>query len=339
MGSGASRRTRVLFIHPTMSSFIQADLDMLRKRFDVRAIDAGSKKGLSGAVGAGWQLFKGVLWADVTFSWFAEKHAKWAVMCSRTFGKPSVVVVGGYEVTKLPELGFGSLLDPKKAKMVRYILTRATKVLPVDDDLRIRAVQNLGIDASNFLVVPTGYDSKHFSSAGSNERTVVSVGYFSDWTRVLVKGFDTLVEAARKLPDVRFVIIGGNGEAVAKLKEMSPSNVEILPPMWHDEVIPIFQKAKVYAQLSRTEGLPNALCEAMLCECVPVGTRIPGIEHAIGDTGFYVAADDASDAASAIRKALAAPEMGVKARNRIAEVFPKEKREKALLEVIQGLLA
>ncbi|MCU0853216.1 MAG: glycosyltransferase family 4 protein, partial [Thermoplasmata archaeon] len=289
MGSGASRRTRVLFIHPTMSSFIQADLDILMKHFDVRVLDAGSKQGLAGALSAAWRLFRGVMWADVTFSWFAEKHARYAVMFSRVFGRHSIVVVGGYEVTKLPELGFGSLLDPRKARMVRYILTKATMVLPVDDDLRARAVQNLGIDAANFRTVPTGYDSQHFASAGSNERTVVSVGYFSDWTRVRVKGFDTLIEAAKKLPDVKFVIIGGNGDAMAKLKEMAPANVEVLPPMWHDEVIPIYQKAKVYAQLSRTEGLPNALCEAMLCECVPVGTRIPGIEHAIGDAGFYVA--------------------------------------------------
>jgi len=34
-----------------------------------------------------------------------------------------------------------------------------------------------------------------------------------------------------------------------------------------EELIKYYQKAKVY-QLSEYEGLPNALCEAMLCECL-----------------------------------------------------------------------
>jgi len=52
-----------------------------------------------------------------------------------------------------------------------------------------------------------------------------------------------------------------------------------------EELIKYYQKAKVY-QLSEYEGLPNALCEAMLCECVPAGTRYCGIPTAIGDTGM-----------------------------------------------------
>jgi glycosyltransferase involved in cell wall biosynthesis len=53
------------------------------------------------------------------------------------------------------------------------------------------------------------------------------------------------------------------------------------------------------------EGLPNALCEAMLCGCVPVGTKRNGIPTAIGDCGFYVPYDDPKAAAEAIKKRLA----------------------------------
>jgi len=47
---------------------------------------------------------------------------------------------------------------------------------------------------------------------------------------------------------------------------------------------------------TKYERLPNALhCEAMLCECVPVGTRYCGIPTAIGDTGLYVPYGDSKD--------------------------------------------
>jgi len=50
-------------------------------------------------------LFKGVLWADITFSWFADTHAFLAVLLSKLFRKKSIVVVGGYEVANVPEIG------------------------------------------------------------------------------------------------------------------------------------------------------------------------------------------------------------------------------------------
>jgi len=83
--------------------------------------------------------------------------------------------------------------------------------------------------------------------------------------------------------------------------------------------------------------LPNALCEAMLCECVPVGTTVPGIVAAIGDTGFLVPPNDPQAAADAIRKALSS-DKGPAARARIVSEFSAAKRERELVEIIEGLI-
>jgi len=45
------------------------------------------------------ETIKGVLWSDVTFSWFADVHAFVAVLLSKMFRRKSIVVVGGYEDT------------------------------------------------------------------------------------------------------------------------------------------------------------------------------------------------------------------------------------------------
>ena len=47
-----------------------------------------------------------------------------------------------------------------------------------------------------------------------------------------------------------------------------------------------FSTSQFYIQASRLEGLPNALCEAMLCECIPIGNSVFGIPSAIGNTGM-----------------------------------------------------
>ena len=76
----------------------------------------------------------------------------------------------------------------------------------------------------------------------------------------------------------------------------------------------------------------------MLCGCIPVGTRYCGIPTAIGDTGFYVPYGDEKSTAEAIRKALSSPEeLGEKARERIEKMFPLEKREKKLKNIVKEL--
>jgi glycosyltransferase involved in cell wall biosynthesis len=74
----------------------------------------------------------------------------------------------------------------------------------------------------------------------------------------------------------------------------------------------------------------------MLCGCVPVGTNLCGIPVAIGDTGFIVPVSDPKAAAAAIRKALES-DKGPKARERIRTLFPIERRERELVQAVDGL--
>jgi len=91
-----------------------------------------------------------------------------------------------------------------------------------------------------------------------------------------------------------------------------------------------YQESKVIALLSKYEGLPNVLCEAMLCECTPVTTGVCGIPNAQGDAGYYVSYDDEKETKEAIEKALKSKADTKEIRNRIKDNFTIEQREKSL---------
>lgn len=323
-------KPKILFVCPYFSSFIQNDLDLLKRHFDVRI---GHYTGLVSIP----KILKGVLWSDITFSWFADIHAFWALRLSKLFKRKSIVIVGGFEVANMPEINYGLLRSKKSARKVKYVLENADRVLTVDDSLKLEAINNARVDGKNIITVPTGYDSNIWKFDGQKEDLVITVCIGNSWNRARLKGLDTFVKSTRFLPDVKFLMVGIQGNALKELQDIAPLNLEFSDPLSQDELLLYYQKAKVYCQLSLREGLPNALCEAMLCECVPVGTKRGGIPTAIGDTGFYVPYGDPKATARAIEEALRS-EKGKEARERINKMFPIERREKEIVEIISQIL-
>lgn len=76
-----NKKVKVLFVCWSFPTFIQRDLDVLRKHFEVRVLGEASIKNP-----VFWfKVFTGVLGADVIFSWFANPPALVAVLLSKIF--------------------------------------------------------------------------------------------------------------------------------------------------------------------------------------------------------------------------------------------------------------
>jgi glycosyltransferase involved in cell wall biosynthesis len=135
------------------------------------------------------------------------------------------------------------------------------------------------------------------------------------------------------MKDLQFVLIGVEGEAIKLLGDI-PDNLTLVGKVQSYDIIKYYQKAKVYCQLSMREGLPNALCEAMLCECVPVGTNVQGITTAMGNNGILVDYGNVEQTCLAIRKALTMDGKGC--RKYIIENFSESKRKELLIKLIEG---
>jgi glycosyltransferase involved in cell wall biosynthesis len=333
-----NKKRKILVVYQWVSMYpwkiptpIQKDIELLNEDFDV-ILFSFNYFNLP-------LLFFKILNSDLVFVWFAGDHAFFSSLFARILGKPMAVVVGGYDVASIKELRYGSMRTPVTRAMVRYALKHSSKVLTVDESLKNDAINLAGVDGKNIETVPTGYDDKIFKSYGKKENLVITVALCPYWNRVRLKGLDTFVKAAKNIPDTKFLVIGVIGEAKEKLKSISSPNVELIEPLGQEKLISYYQKAKVYCQLSMREGLPNTVCEAMLCECIPVGTHVEGIHTAIGDTGFFVDYDDVEGTVKAIEKALSSTdEQGKKAREYIQNNFGLEKRKKIIKKLVNDLL-
>jgi glycosyltransferase involved in cell wall biosynthesis len=316
---------------------MKVDFQLLKKHFDVKTFFWPEKKGFIKNPRHITELFQKTMWSDLTFSWFADVHAFVAILLSKMFRKKSIVVVGGYEVAKIPEISYGLLLDSQSTYILKSIFKNVDKALTVDDGLKKDAIKNLKINGSNIKTVPTGHDYKRFKCYGEKENLILTVCATKTWKRAVLKGLDIFVKSARFLPNTKFLVIGAEGDARIKLQSIASQNVRFLDHLSQEEIISYYQKSKVYCQLSMREGLPSSLCEAMLCECIPVGTDVQGVTTAMGKTGFYVHHRDPKVVANTIKKALKSKK-GKEARKRIKEMFPIERREKDLVSIINNLL-
>jgi glycosyltransferase involved in cell wall biosynthesis len=140
------------------------------------------------------------------------------------------------------------------------------------------------------------------------------------------------------MKDVKFTIIGLSEEYYDNLSKLNLPNVTLLKKISYDELILEYCRAKVFAQISMFEGMPSTLCEAMLCECIPVGSNVNGIPKIIGETGFIVNKRDLNELISQLYEALNSTEdRGLKSREHIVSNFSLKRRREILLETLDRI--
>ena len=190
---------------------------------------------------------------------------------------------------------------------------------------------------SEFFELPTGYDSSlwYFSEKQKKEDSVITVGGVSNMITFKRKGIDLFIDVARKLPEIKFIIIGVSSEIHEFIKKDKPENLIVHEYIENSRLVDYMAASKVYCQFSLSEGLPNVLCEAMLCECIPVGSDVNGIPDGIGTNGFILKERDVNQATELVKKALMSDAaLGKKARQHIIDNYSHEKREESLYKLL-----
>jgi glycosyltransferase involved in cell wall biosynthesis len=333
-------KKRLLFVGPCkffFRSFMQWDLDALRSEFDVRLINACfNVHDARGTLTTPYSLIRGVAWADAVFCWFAGREAFWAVGLSQLYQKKTAVVVGGEDVTMIPEIGYGATLDRVKGVYTTFVLNKATELLPFSIDAEQRALTFVD-NTKRVKLIHLGVDAQRFRPAGTKKNQALTVGIVNR-TNVKRKGLETFVRAAAYLPDTEFIVVGKFADdAITYLRSIASSNVRFMGALSETRLIRCYQRSKVYVQASAHEAFGVSLAEGMACECVPVVTNMGAIPEVVADTGIYVPYGDPAATAEGIKGALES-DKGKTARKRIEGKFSVVRRNEALVRAIGSLL-
>jgi glycosyltransferase involved in cell wall biosynthesis len=349
-----AKKRKILFIYQIWSSFIKHDLELLSKHFQVTKYQVKSTKKIIPFLIDHIKLFFFLLLNhrkfDIIYTWFGDYYSFTAGFTGDLFGISQYIVVGGNDAVSIPSIGYGVFSKTNlRSRLVKKAYKKAKSILAVDDSLiqgvnhyapgnNVVGLENLipGIK-SKCIVIPTGYDTEKWKCLKQQKRQqILSVAIIGSGKRAQLKGFDFFIEIARKFPNYKFVFIGVLPNATS-LDYNDVKNLEVYNKVEQEQLRKYYCESKVYLQLSLSEGLPNALCEAMLCECIPVGSAVNGIPNCIGDTGYILQKKNLDMACELIDKAMnTSPEKGKLARKRVIELFPENQREIELVKIIEA---
>jgi glycosyltransferase involved in cell wall biosynthesis len=335
----------IIFIHTVNSSFVNTDFKILRKGFKVKSFQY--PLGLLGKslwahfkcqIALFFFLLKNAFSAGCVYIWFADYHSFLPVLFSKICRKKSFLVLGGYDVTYIPEIKYGVFSNPLRSFCAGFAIRHAGYLLPVDKSLTDEALQRLKNIHGKIVPLPTGYDPQAWYCDQAKKNIVLTVAAGNSRQRIKLKGIDFFIEVAAALPQYEFQIIGLAAEISRDLTV--PDNVKFFGALPQPELRNYYSRAGVYAQFSLKEGLPNAVCEAMLCECIPVGSNVNGIPAAIGDCGYILEQRQIKPACALIQQAMHSAQTsaryGKKARMRITDNFSLALREQKLVSLLQG---
>lgn len=164
------------------------------------------------------------------------------------------------------------------------------------------------------LFVPPNPSPSDLSSPG-DDRLALFVGALA-----AEKGIWVLVEAARRLPQIRFQVAGSGPEESA-MKQKAPKNVRFLGAIAPEKIQDLMREAALVVVPSIWyENFPLVIAEAMAAGRPVVASRIGGIPEMVreGETGLLVTPGNPERLAHTIQKLMEHPDlrarMGARAR-------------------------
>ncbi len=234
----------------------------------------------------------------------------------------------------------------------RLVAPLFDKVYAVSDAVRENTIREDRVRPDKVITIHNGVAPRR--TRGPRDRTIARAAFgLENASHVIVdagtiksiKGFDTMVRAAamvcREFPKAVFLAVGRmpQDEYMRELNELIAalglaSNFRFAGHI--EDVSPVLEMCDVFCHLSRSDGLSNALLEAMACGLPCVISRVGGNPEAVeeGRSAFVVPSDDPATAAKRILTLLRSESLAGRMGERGLEIV----RQKYSAEAMVGRL-
>jgi len=269
---------------------------------------------------------------------------------------PVVISCRGSQINVAPH-------NPERAALrdgLAATFARAAAVHCVSAQIRDEATR-YGLDPRQAVIIRPAVDPDYFCPAvpspfgrglgRGSETPDVPLRLVTTGSILWRKGYEYALLAVRALLDrgvaVRFDIVGDGPEAQRLLYTIDDLALHE-HVVWHgrrspDEVLRLLQAADAFLLTSLSEGISNAVLEAMACGLPVVTTDVDGMPEAVTDgvEGFLVPPRDPAATADALARLAASPAlrrtMGAAGRERVVRDFALNDQIAAFADLFAGV--
>lgn len=340
MSSSRQRPLRLVFTAPKITQgFMTTDIRLLSEWAEVIPLDLSTCGGFQRSAYY-TRLFDLLVrqGADGVFAYFVlAKYTPLVAVLVRLLRRRLIIVTGGIDATWVPDIRWGDMGSPLRRALFAFVARLADSLLPFSNSsgqeiLRYAKPKRM---RTMYLSVDT---SVFYPSDKPRALRAVTACYEISRTALLQKGVEPFVRAAAELPEVEFLVSGefADDDTREYLLSIATPNVRFAMRRYPvEEYADVLRTSRVYVQASAHEGFGVSLAEGMACGCVPVVVNRYAMPETAGEAGIVVPFNDPKALAQGIAEAIARPELGEMAHQRVLNHFTLEHRRQALKEELE----
>jgi glycosyltransferase involved in cell wall biosynthesis len=231
------------------------------------------------------------------------------------------------------------------------IFTRyVDRFIAISDEIQ-QELSDIGIPMEKHTFIPNGVDTNYFKPVSETEKQQIRHRLNLPYGRLVI--FTGRLEAEKRLsnlltvwdqfddPTANLIIVGTGGQE-EELKNIANDKVHFIGRV--DDVLPYLQACDIFILPSESEGLSNAMLEAMAVGLPVIATNVGGASDLItsSDTGWLIDVNDTTGLYRALSEALqyspnALQQIGLNGRAVIQETYSLRMTADSLCELYRNL--